>query len=80
MAKHFTCVQMIFFALLYILFSIFMQTEDEENARRKKRQNKRSGMKRSLLLDDLANDDLTSFGYDKREVADDDEKRSIKRN
>ena len=71
---------MIFFALLYILFSIFMQTEDEENARRKKRQNKRSEMKRSLLLDDLANDDLTSFGYDKREVADDDEKRSIKRN
>jgi len=40
------------------------QEEDDEN--RKKRSQKRSGSKRSLLLDDLANDDITSFGYDKR--------------
>lgn len=55
-------------------------TEDEaevDDARRKKRQNKRSEIKRSLLLDDLANDDLSSFGYDKREVRADDQKRAI---
>ena len=38
----------------------------EDGSDRKKRFLKRSGSKRSLLLDDLANDDITSFGYDKR--------------
>ena len=45
-------------------FSLFVSEEDDED--RKKRSHKRSGSKRSLLLDDLANDDITSFGYDKR--------------
>jgi len=39
---------------------------DEDDIDRKKRSMKRNGSKRSLLLDDLANDDITSFGYDKR--------------
>ena len=45
----------------------------EEDDKRKKRLHKRSGTKRSMLetkrsmlLDDLANDDVTNFGYDKR--------------
>jgi len=40
--------------------------QDEDDSDRKKRFLKRGGSKRSLLLDDLANDDITSFGYDKR--------------
>ena len=39
---------------------------DEDDNDRKRRLTKRSGNKRSLLLDDLANDDITSYGYDKR--------------
>jgi len=40
--------------------------QEEDDNDRKKRATKRNGNKRSLLLDDLANDDITSFGYDKR--------------
>jgi len=40
--------------------------QEEDGNDRKKRLTKRDGNKRSLLLDDLANDDITSYGYDKR--------------
>ena len=65
-----------FLSQLPIFLFSYNQT-DVEDARRKKRQNKRSEIKRSLLLEDLANDDLSSFGYDKREVRAEDEKRAI---